>query len=105
MGVLKKMNVMNQEDSEWYKETASWFNKYLPEPSRLSRSKKSHAQPVALSWFKDNAEEYIAKARLVADLLEKYGFVVDMLTTDRPGYVVYEDEYQIVAVPYVDTPA
>jgi len=36
-------------------------------------------------------------------ILEKYGHPVTMLTETRVGYVVYEDEFQVVAEPFSDT--
>jgi hypothetical protein len=33
-------------------------------------------------------------------ILERNGIFVKKIRTDRPGYVVYEDELQIVAEPF-----
>jgi hypothetical protein len=34
-------------------------------------------------------------------ILENHGIVVDVIRTNRPGYVVYEDEFQVAAqIPY-----
>ena len=30
--------------------------------------------------------------------------VVEELKTDRPGYIVFEDEFQVAAIPFADTP-
>ena len=38
-------------------------------------------------------------------ILETQGVVVEVIETQRPGYVVYEDEFQIVAEPFADTGA
>lgn len=35
-------------------------------------------------------------------MLENHGVAVRMLKADRVGYVVYEDDYQIVAEPFSD---
>ena len=56
----------------------------------------------ALSWFKDSAREHIAQARNLAAILQNHCVPVRMLKTDRVGYVVYEDEYQVVAEPFAD---
>jgi hypothetical protein len=32
-------------------------------------------------------------------LLEENGVVIDKITTEHPGWVIYEDEWQIVAHP------
>jgi len=39
----------------------------------------------------------------MSDILEKYGLPVTMVTETRVGYVVYEDELQVVAEPFSDT--
>lgn len=36
-------------------------------------------------------------------LLEHHDVPIRMVKTTRPGYVVYEDEFQIVAVPFADS--
>jgi len=33
-------------------------------------------------------------------ILEKNGYPVSQITTDRPGYVVFEDDHQVVAEPF-----
>ncbi len=42
--------------------------------------------------------------RAFAEILERHGMAVRMIHTDRPGYVLYEDEFQIAAYPFADTP-
>lgn len=36
----------------------------------------------------------------MAAILEEYGVPTRTLTTERPGYVVYEDDFQVVAEPF-----
>jgi len=36
----------------------------------------------------------------MAGLLEDYGVFIQVLTSSRPGYLVYEDDFQIVAEPF-----
>ena len=50
-----------------------------------------------VSWFKDSAQEWISIFRDLIAILEGSNFDVAMLTTDRPGMIVYEDEFQVVA--------
>ena len=78
----------------------AWFNEHLEKPERVARSRRPNGHHAAISWFKSTAVEHITRARELAALLEEYGVPTRMLTTDRPGYVVYEDEYQIVAEPF-----
>ena len=85
-------------------ETYDWFKQSLPVPDRMSRSKRPHAHRVALSWYKDSAAEHIRRMRTLAGLLGAHGYTVEMLRTNRLGFIVYEDDTQIAAEPFADTP-
>jgi len=41
--------------------------------------------------------------REFAELLRSIDVVVDELTTERPGKILFEDEFQIVAKPFQDS--
>lgn len=82
---------------------ADWFDLHLPFPRRFSRSRRPNAHPTAICWFKAEARECIQRARKMAALLNSAGVPIDMLRTDKPGYVVYEDGFQVVAVPFRET--
>lgn len=79
-----------------------WFNENLEKPTRFTAAKPPfyRKQARAISWFKDSAREHISRVRELADILEHHGISVRVLKTDRVGYIVYEDEYQIVAEPF-----
>jgi hypothetical protein len=38
----------------------------------------------------------------MACILELNGVCVRVIKTQRPGYIVYEDEYQVVAEPFAE---
>ena len=81
-----------------------WFNENLEKPTRFTASKPPfyRKKSKAISWFKDSASEHIARVRELVAILETHGVPVRMLKTQRVGYVVYEDEYQMVAEPFAD---
>ncbi len=56
----------------------------------------------AISWFKGSAQEMISKFRDLISILEQHDYPVRMLKTERPGQILYEDEFQIVAVTWID---
>ncbi|MGE0084514.1 MAG: hypothetical protein AB7S75_08835 [Desulfococcaceae bacterium] len=81
----------------------SWFKKNLRVPAVLS-SKSNHCKNVnAISWFKVSAKEHIDNFMQYARILEAHDVNVVRLLTDKPGTIVYEDDYQIAAVPFADT--
>ena len=95
---------MGSEDLEYLEGLYAWFKTHLPVPNRFSISSKPHAKALALSWFRDTAVEQIEQIREYQRILENYGLSVTMLRTKRPGYIVFQDTFQIVAHPFADTP-
>src|SRR5260370_41651285 len=89
-------------DLERLEELFAWFNRCLMIPTRLSRPARPHWQNRAVCWFKPHATRYIRKAREIVAILERNGAYTAMLTSKTPGYVTYEDNYQIAAVPFRD---
>jgi hypothetical protein len=81
-------------------ELMKWFRANLPFPERVARSRRPNGHHAAISWFKQSATDHIQMARELAAILDAHDIRTEMLTTDRPGYVVYEDEYQVLAEPF-----
>jgi hypothetical protein len=90
-------------ESALFNSICEWFNQQLPVPRRFSRSRRSGADHNAVCWFKPTAVECVRKARELAKLLEAKGIQTAMQRTRKPGYVVYEDRQQIVAVSFRDS--
>lgn len=86
-----------------YERISLWFRKNLKRPHNFSRSTKTHAKKVALSWFKAEATEHIANMRVFAQILREHDIEVDEVKSERPGYIVYEDPFQVAAEPFKDT--
>jgi hypothetical protein len=61
-----------------------------------------HRRCVAICWFKPGAQEHVARCWQIARLLQRYGIAVELVRTRKPGYVTYEDAWQIVAMPFGD---
>ena len=96
---------LSAHERETLDEIGAWFHSHLERPETFSRSRRPHAKAVAISWFKDSAKEHIRRMYAVASILAVHGIRAEVLTTERPGYVVYEDEWQITAEPYSETGA
>jgi hypothetical protein len=90
------------DDRVW--EILDWFNTNLPVPTKLNNSKNEQAEYRALSWFKDSAAEHIGYMRELTQILKKYGVIVDFIQTKNPGFITYQDDVQVVAAPFKDTP-
>ena len=104
LGPLQQDSRLSPAQRALLDDTYAWFRVNLEVPDRLARSSAHHAHKAALGWFKDGATDHIRRMRVLAQLLAEHGYAVEMLKTARPGYIVYEDEVQIAAEPFADTP-
>jgi hypothetical protein len=68
-----------------------WFYEHLPIPRSRRISHK------AIFWFKSDQRELVRHAWALARLLEKHGRLVQLHKTHHPGYVRFEDRYQVAA--------
>ena len=81
----------------------SWFETNLATPGRFNRTKSKgyyRRRTAGVSWLKPRAGEHINKMRELAAILEENGYGVSQITTKTPGYVVLEDDHQVIAEPF-----
>ena len=104
---LQSQGILYDHERKEYETVQQWFAENLKTPTRFTASKPPfyRKKNKAISWFKDSAFEHLARVRELVAILQHHGVSVQMLKADRVGYVVYEDEYQIVAEPFADTRA
>src|SRR5262245_48425674 len=100
---LQEADALIDHEGDWLDSILDWFDEYLPIPYRFCRTRRASNRYEAICWFKPTAGECICKAHELAALLELLGLYTIKLRTRKPGYVVYEDAYQVAAVPYRDT--
>lgn len=83
-------------DADELDEVRTWFSENLAKPHAFGRD----SQHRGICWFKSGADEQISRIWGMVRILERNGVFVKKIRTDRPGYLVYEDEWQIVAEPF-----
>jgi hypothetical protein len=94
---------LSDHEMEEVRAIRKWFDQHLAKPDRFARSSKRHAAPKAISWFKSSATDHIGWMHAMCRILNEHGIVTEMITSTRPGYVVFEDKHQIAAVPFSET--
>ena len=57
----------------------------------------------AICWFKPTAHEHLSRAWQMVGILERGGVPVYMVKAKDAGYILYEDEAQVFAVPFAET--
>ncbi len=92
---LKLRNITGK-DADELNEIRGWFSDNLDKPTSFGRDKLR----TGICWFKTEASEHISRIWEMIHILERNGIYVKMIRTDRPGYVTYEDEWQLVAEPF-----
>ncbi|APR83436.1 Hypothetical protein A7982_08785 [Minicystis rosea] len=88
--VQDKMRLSDEQNRK-LEATLRWFNKRLPVPSI--------ADTRAIFWFKLSAAECRRRVTHLARHLRALGVEVVVTETSTPGHVVYEDAFQIAAIP------
>jgi hypothetical protein len=103
--LLKDKGVLTPDEETYLQEIHRWFDKNLNQPDRFTSAKPPYyrKRQDGISWFKDSAGEHINKIRELLALLTSHGVLAEMIKSNRPGYIVYEDQFQIVAVPLSDS--
>lgn len=90
---LKKNGLLEPYQVGFVNQILDYFDTNLPCPPF---SKKGWPKN-AISWFKDSAIDYIDKMRDLQHILEENNCHVRVLKTDKPGMILYEDDFQVIA--------
>ena len=80
------------------KDAFAWLDRHLPVPTGAKRKGRARA----ISWFKDSAAQAIEQMWSMVSILREHGVSVEVVRTANAGGVLYEDEWQVFAVPLKD---
>ncbi len=100
-GVVTSLRILGEEGrlpdyhQSFSEELFDKLNAGLPCPPFAEKNWDSDC----ISWFKDTpaAQEWISVFRDITAILEDCDVEVATLVTDKPGMILYEDDYQVVA--------
>ena len=93
---LRETSRFNAWQHQLLDEDFDWFNQHLPFPTDIRRGR-------AVCWFKPEAREAISRVWRVVAIIESTGIAVRVYRRQRPGTIVYEDAFQVTAVPWRGT--
>ena len=83
-------------DADELNELRAWFSENLEKPTSFGRDKLR----LGICWFKTGSTEHISRIWEMVHILERNCIYVKKIRTDKPGSVIYEDEWQLVAEPF-----
>lgn len=92
---------LSEYEHEVLMESIAWFERHLRNPYRF-RLKPKHVAYRSICWFRSTATDHVHHAWQMVAILEERDIFMRMIKTDVPGYIVYEDEAQVLAFPYDD---
>jgi hypothetical protein len=97
---------VSETDRRSLRELIDWFEKNLATPDRFNRSRSKgyyRRATKGIAWLRDTAKDGASKMHQLKGILESNGYQVRMIRANRVGFIVYEDEHQVVAEPFADT--
>ncbi len=97
---LRKVDEFYDYELEQISEILQWFDDNLESPLDFLNKQRSKKSDVCISWFLESAYEHILKIREFIVLIESKGIVVEQITTDNPGKIIYSDSHQVFAKPF-----
>jgi hypothetical protein len=95
-GQALEWRMIEGSDADDLNELRAWFSRNLARPTSFGRD----TLRLGICWFKAEATEHIARIWEMVRILERNGIYIKKIRTEKPGYVIYEDEWQLVAEPF-----
>ena len=95
---LRRADLLSLAEEDAYFEIDNWFNENLPNPPLYADGNPRGA----ITWFKrDSSADMLGRLEPLTQILDAHGVTWVNTCCDDPGEILYEDAYQIGAVPTV----
>lgn len=88
-------------EHEALRELMNWFDEHLVSPYEY-RLRPAALAGRSLCWFRAGAREHLQRAWEITVILQEHDIYVWTIKSDCPGYILYEDEVQVLAFPFDD---
>ncbi|WP_369745189.1 hypothetical protein [Paenarthrobacter sp. AMU7] len=92
---LAKEGSLSTEDWGGWRSTNEFYDAAYVTPEA-----SIYAAPGAQAWFKVSATHLLEKTDFYIDLLRRHDVPCRVFYSTDPGIVIYEDDVQVVVVPY-----
>ncbi|MFF3772073.1 hypothetical protein [Streptomyces sp. NPDC002232] len=92
---------LSDEQESFRRSNNSWYDAAYTDPSTVDpQVYDGKVNPGAAAWFKSSATHLIARVSGYLEILSAHGVDCQTVRSADPGRIVYEDDVQIVVVPY-----
>ncbi|WP_317452320.1 MULTISPECIES: hypothetical protein [unclassified Streptomyces] len=98
---LAREGRLTAEQNRFRSENNAWYDAAYTDPSTVDPSVYDPAVNAgATAWFKPSASHLIERVAGYPEILAAHGVNCHAVKSTDPGRVTYEDDVQIVVVPY-----
>ena len=98
---LAREGRLSEEQEAFRRLNNKWYDAAYTDPSTVDATVyDEEVNPGAAAWFKPSATHLLARVPGYLEILSAHGVDCQVLRSTDPGRVVYEDDVQIVVVPY-----
>ncbi|WP_338909268.1 hypothetical protein [Streptomyces nigra] len=98
---LAREGRLSEEQEAFRRLNNKWYDAAYTDPSTVDATVyDEEVNPGAAAWFKPSATHLLARVPGYLEILAAHGVDCQVLRSTDPGQVVYEDDVQIVVVPY-----
>ncbi|WP_328907918.1 hypothetical protein OG230_35705 [Streptomyces sp. NBC_00234] len=98
---LAREGRLSDEQESFRRRNNSWYNAAYTDPSTVDpHVYDDEINPGAAAWFKPSAAHLLARLPGYLEILSAHGVDCQALRSADPGRIIYEDDVQIVVVPY-----
>ncbi|MGW7660368.1 hypothetical protein [Streptomyces sp. NPDC054756] len=102
---LAREGRLSEEQEDFRRRNNRWYDAAYTDPSTVDPGVYDDAvNPGAAAWFKPSATHLLSRVPGYLEILAAHGVECRLLRSADPGRVVYEDDVQIVVVPYARHP-
>ncbi|WP_395372853.1 hypothetical protein OHU45_36570 [Streptomyces tubercidicus] len=98
---LAREGKLSDEQYRFWRAGNDWYDANYPNPSHTDPSVYDpDLNPGAVAWFKATARHLIERVDGYLEILAAHEVACERVESTAPGRVVYEDEVQVVVVPW-----
>jgi hypothetical protein len=92
--LIRDKRVTSQEEADYW-ENRAWFEANLPIPPYYAEGNPQRA----ITWFKQSTtiQPLLEHLSFYQNLAASYGLQIVLESTDSPGTIIYQDEFQIAS--------
>ncbi|MDX2301457.1 MAG: hypothetical protein NW226_01600 [Microscillaceae bacterium] len=97
---LNEQGILEENQKTKLEQNLSWIEVHLKRRPEFEALDENDILNLPMSWLKESASEHIHKMDEIREILEENDILVEVLQVETPGKILYEDEHQVVAIPF-----